>query len=152
MHPLVFVGTYSRRGSEGIYVFRVDPETGALTQIGSAPAENPSNLALSPDGRFLYAVNELSEYEGQPGGAASAFEIDPPTGNLTFLNRQPVLGAGPCHGMVDPSGRWLVTANYGGGSHTILQIGDDGRLKPSIRTFRQGLEERKRPGLRRTPT
>ncbi|HEX5322350.1 MAG TPA: lactonase family protein [Capsulimonadaceae bacterium] len=134
MQSLVFVGTYSRRSSEGIYVFRVDPDTGALTKIASAPSENPSHLALSSNGRFLYAVNELGEYQGQPGGAASAFAVDKDTGKLTFLNQQAVLGSAPCHALVDPTGKWFVTANYAGGSHSILPIQADGQLGP-VRTL-----------------
>lgn len=125
---LVFVGTYSRRGSEGVYAFGVDDQTGALTPVATARAENPSFLALSPDRRFLYSVNEQNEFEGRPGGGASAFAVNGQTGELALVNQQPIHAAGPCHAEVDPTGRWLATANYTGGSHSILPIGEDGRL------------------------
>jgi 6-phosphogluconolactonase len=141
----IYVGTYSRRGSEGIYVFEVEQDVGALTHIGCAPAEHPSHLALSPDRRFLYAVNELNEFQGQPFGAASAFEIDSATGKLTFLNQQPVQGAGPCHVTVHPTGGWLVTSNYGGGTHSILPIGEDGRLGPLRALIQHGYKSADQP-------
>ena len=67
--PLVFVGTYTQRGSEGIYAFRFDPETGALRATGhTAWVENPSYLALHPEGRLLYATNEVAQFAGQHCG------------------------------------------------------------------------------------
>jgi 6-phosphogluconolactonase len=147
----VYVGTYSKRGSEGIYLFEADPNSGALTHISSAPAVNPSHLALSANGRFLFAVNELNEFQGQPFGAASAFEIDPATGGLSFLNQE-LVNSGPCHALVDPSGRWLVTANYTAGNHNILPIGEGGLLKGDLIMFQHGRQESKRPGLRRVPS
>lgn len=126
--PLVFVGTYSLRGSEGVYVFRLDPATGALDRVGVAASENPSFLALSPDARFLYTANETGEYEGRPGGSVSAFAVEPKAGALRFLNRQAARGLSPCHVATSPAGRWLLVANYGDGTHTVLPIGADGRL------------------------
>lgn len=134
MAYLVFVGTYTRRGSEGIYVFEVEGESGALRLVSCGPCEHPSFLALSPDRRFLYAVNELGNFQGCAGGAASAFAVDWKTGALAPLNQQPVYGEAPCHAAVDPTGRWLVTANYTGGSHSIMPIEEDGRLGP-VRTL-----------------
>jgi 6-phosphogluconolactonase len=128
MPDWVFVGTYTRRGSEGIYAFQVEPETGDLTQISCAPCEHPSFITLSPDQRFLYAVNELGKFREHDGGGASAFAVDWETGALSLLNDQPVHGADPCHAQVDPTGHWLVTANYTGGSHSVLPIEEDGRL------------------------
>lgn len=134
MADRVFVGTYTRRGSEGIYVFQADRQTGELTKLGCAPCEHPSFITFSPDRRCLYAVNETGEFRGQRGGGASAFAVDGATGALTFLNEQPVYGAAPCHAQVDPSGRWLATANYSGGSHSLLPIEAGGRLR-GIRTL-----------------
>ncbi|MER3404185.1 MAG: 6-phosphogluconolactonase, partial [Chloroflexota bacterium] len=92
---LVYVGTFSRtaphgRGrAEGIYVCRMDPASGALSLVHTvADVPNPSFLALHPSGRYLYAVNAVPEIDGHPGGAVSAFVIDPDTGALAFLNRQ----------------------------------------------------------------
>lgn len=125
---LVFVGTYSLRGSVGVYTFRLDAATGALTQVGATPSENPSFLALASESRFLYAANEIGEYGERPGGAVSAFAVDKNTGTLLPLNRQAARGLSPCHVTTSPAGRWLLVANYGDGTHTVLPIERDGRL------------------------
>lgn len=119
----VYVGTYTRRGSEGIYVFHYDPASGALSPLSTATGiQNPSFLAIDPQRRYLYAVNEAG------GGAVSAFAIDPATGGLTPLNRQSSHGDGPCHLTVDPTGQYVLAANYSSGSVCVLPIGEGGAL------------------------
>ncbi len=72
----LFVGTYTSTGkSEGIYLYGMNPETGALERIKSFKSVNPSFLAIDRSKRFLYAVNEVGEYAGKPGGGVSAFAI-----------------------------------------------------------------------------
>jgi 6-phosphogluconolactonase len=125
----VYIGTYTQRGSEGIYALRLDLASGSLTPEGlAAKAENPSFLAIHPSGRFLYAVGELGDFAGQRSGAVSAFSIDPSSGRLALLNQKPSHGAGPCHLVVDRAGRHVLVANYGGGSIACLRIEADGRL------------------------
>jgi 6-phosphogluconolactonase len=134
---MVYVGTYTDGTSKGIYRFSLDLETGrASAPVLAGEARNPSFLALHPSGRFLYAVSEVSDFGGARSGAVIAFAIDPKTGNLTRLNEQSSEGAGPCHLVVDKSGRNLLVANYGGGTVAVLGIAADGRLKPasSVRT------------------
>ena len=127
--PLVFFGTYTGAKSKGIYVSRIDPATGRLTAPElAAESVNPSFLAVHPNRRFLYAVNELGEYNGKPGGAVSAFAIDARAGKLTLLNQQSSGGGGPCHLVVDKAGRNVLVANYGGGSVAVLPIQEGGRL------------------------
>lgn len=126
---LVYVGTYTSRGSEGIYAYRYDPLSGGLSPLGVvARTENPTFLAISPNKKYLYAANEVTELDGQPGGAISAFSIDPDTGALTFLNRQPSCGTGTCHVTVDKTGKYVLAANYSSGSASILPIREDGWL------------------------
>ena len=127
---LAYVGTYTTDGrSEGIYRLRLDTETGALRLDGvAAKAANPSYLALHPNGRVLYAVNELSEFGGEPTGAVSAFGIDRASGALTLLNQQPSHGKAPCYVSVDRGGRVVLVANYGGGSITTIPVRRDGGL------------------------
>lgn len=126
---LVYVGTYTRGKSEGIYVYRMDASSGAL-QFASKTAgvSNPSFLAIHPQRCYLYAVSEVSESAGKPSGAVAAFKIDPETGELTRLNQQPSHGAGPCHLSVDKTGQFVLVANYAGGSVAVLPIQDDGQL------------------------
>jgi 6-phosphogluconolactonase len=128
----VYVGTYTDGTSRGIYRFTFDPSTGAMTAPAVAvETKNPSFLALHPSGRFLYAVGEVSSFEGAKSGAVSAFAIDARTGNLSLLNQQPSEGTGPCHLVVDKTGRNVLVANYGGGNVAVLPVGPDGRLKPA---------------------
>jgi 6-phosphogluconolactonase len=126
---LVYVGTYTEKASKGIYAYRFDPAADRLTSLGlAAETVNPSFLAVEPTRRFLYAVNEISQYEGRSSGGVSAFAIAPGTGKLTLLNEVPSGGAGPCHLAVDRTGRYVLVANYGGGSLAVFPILKDGRL------------------------
>lgn len=128
----LYVGTYTSGKSEGIYVYRMNSVSGELVHFNSFKSINPSFLTIDKNERYLYAVNEVSEFEGKPGGAVSAFAIDPATGNLKFLNQQPSLGADPCYLTVDRKSKNLLVANYTGGSVAVLPIQDDGRLRPGI--------------------
>ena len=121
----LYVGTYTSGRSEGIYVYRMDQSTGALTQVSSIKSENPSFVALDPSKRFLYAVNETAN------GAVSAFKIDPVNHELTALNQQPSEGADPCHAMVDGQRKCVLVANYTGGNVAVLPIQRDGSLGAS---------------------
>jgi len=126
---LVYIGTYTRGASKGIYAYRLDLASGSLAPMGlAAETANPSFLAVHPNRRFLYAVGEMNEFGGQKGGAVSAFSVDRATGKLTLLNQQSSGGAGPCHLVVDRSGRFVLVANYGGGSISALPVSGDGRL------------------------
>jgi 6-phosphogluconolactonase len=126
---LVYIGTYTQKESKGIYAYRFDAATDRLTSLGlAAESANPSFLAVDPSRRFLYAVNEVSQYEGRSSGGVSAFAIAPGSGKLTLLNEVPSGGAGPCHLSVDKTGKYVLVANYEGGSLAVFPILKDGRL------------------------
>jgi 6-phosphogluconolactonase len=126
---MMFVGTYTKGQSEGIYGFRFDPVSGVLVPAGlAARSDQPSFLVQHPNGRYLYAVNEVEEFEGERTGSVSAFEIHAGSGRLEPLNRQPSGGGAPCHLTVDPGGRFVLVAKYAGGSVAVLPIGQGGRL------------------------
>jgi 6-phosphogluconolactonase len=129
----VYVGTYTGAASRGIYLLEFDGSSGRWVSdpVLAGPSENPSFLALHPNGRFLYAVNELQTFQGKPTGAVSAFAIDPATGRLTLLNRQPSEGTDPCYIVVDSAGRNVLVANYTSGSVAVLPLATDGRLRPA---------------------
>ncbi len=126
----VWVGTYTDGRSRGIYRFQFDPGSGAATTpVLAAESENPSFLALHPNGRVLYAVNEIASFGSAPTGAVSAFAIDEERGTLTVLGRQPSGGADPCHLAVDGEGRNVLVANYTSGTVAVLPLAADGRLR-----------------------
>jgi len=131
---LFYVGTYTNEGSpgstsKGIYAYRFDAATGKATSLGlAAETVNPSFVAISPNGRFLFAVNELQKYQGPNSGGVSAFSIDQATGKLTFLNEVASRGADPCYIIVDKAGKHVLVANYTGGSVAVFPILADGKL------------------------
>ena len=127
----VYLGTYTESGStsKGIYVYRFDAESAKLTSIGlAAQTTNPSFLAVHPNRRFVYAVNEVGDYKGKKSGAVSAFSIDRTTGKLTLLNQVGSGGADPCYITVDNTGKYVLVANYTGGSISTFPILADGQL------------------------
>jgi 6-phosphogluconolactonase len=128
---LVYIGTYTNPGkSKGIYVSRLDPQTGALSPAElAAESASPSFLAIHPTEKFLYAVNETNTFGGRPTGGVSGFAIDRTTGLLRALGEQSSEGPGPAHLSVDRDGHNVLVANYGGGSVVVLPIAKDGRLK-----------------------
>jgi 6-phosphogluconolactonase len=128
----LYVGTYTSGKSEGIYGYRMDQATGALTRFNAFKSVNPSFLAIDQSKRYLYAVNEVDEYAGKPGGGVSAFAIDRASGNLRLLNEQATQGADPCYLTIDRKKRTLLVANYTGGSIAVLPIRSDGTLAPLI--------------------
>jgi 6-phosphogluconolactonase len=144
--PLIaYVGTYSfplpisRPGVDfpagngrGIHLFQVDRATGALSPHGVFElATSPNCLALDPSGTHLYSTNEMEKLQENEPGSISSFAIDRSTGQLTLLNTVSSGGPGPAHLSVHPSGRFVLVANYFGGSVEVLPILPDGRLGPA---------------------
>jgi 6-phosphogluconolactonase len=127
---LVYVGTYTtKQESKGIYAFNFDPATGEFTPIGlAAETTDPSFVAVHPNGKYLYAVNEVGDFNGQKSGAISSFEIDRKSGKLKLLNQVSTHGAGPCFVSLDKDGRFVLVANYDGGSVATFEIEPDGSL------------------------
>jgi 6-phosphogluconolactonase (cycloisomerase 2 family) len=113
----------------GIHVFQVNRATGAMTPDGIyETGTSPSCLALNATGTRLYCANETARVGKGKGGTVSAFSIDRVDGHLTLLNTVGSGGAGPTYVSIHPSGRFMLVANYFGGSVAVLPIGPDGRL------------------------
>ncbi len=128
---LVYVGTYTQTGrSAGIYVYRYERPSGRLTLLHTTEETDPSFLAFDPRQRYLFAVSETQQYEGEASGSVVSFAIDQQTGALQRLSRQATGGGDPCHLTTDPSGRFLLVANHEAGNIAVLPIGADGRLAP----------------------
>jgi 6-phosphogluconolactonase len=127
---IAYVGTYTTKTtSKGIYAYRFDAEKGQLTSIGlAAETTDPSFLAVHPNGKYLYAVNEIGNFNGGTSGAVSAFAIDAKTGALKFLNQVATRGAGPCYVSLDKNGEFVLVANYDSGSIASFPVQSDGSL------------------------
>src|SRR6476646_560817 len=110
---VIYIGTYTGPESKGIYAFKFDDGSGALTPVGLvAETPSPSFLESSADGRFVYAVNEVGMFAGERSGSVTAFSVDRATSKLTALNTVSSRGESPCHLMLDKTGRFLAVANY----------------------------------------
>ncbi len=127
---LLYVGTYTEAGRhDGVHLVRMDHRTGTLRSVGVADVgPNPSFLAIHPNGRVLYAVNEVTEMGGRATGAVGAFTIARDSGQLTRLGEQPSEGAAPCYVSLDRTARLALVANYVSGTIAVLPIDSDGTL------------------------
>ncbi len=140
---LAYVGTFSSPlrdtlptqvdlppgNGRGIHLFEVDRATGAMKEAGVYElGTSPSCLAVNATGTRLYSANETDRVGEAKDGTVSAFEINRENGQLTLLNTVSSGGAGPTYISIHPSGRFLLVANYFGGSVSVLPIQTDGRL------------------------
>lgn len=132
-----FAGTYddapgANGNGEGIYRFRFNARTGELRdRTLAARTPNPSWIAIHPSRRLLYCVNEVSNFEGR-FGSVSAFALNPETGQLHALNAVSSRGAGPAYLSIGPRGRFVLVANYVGGSIAVLPILPSGALSQAV--------------------
>lgn len=126
---LMYVGTYTSGKSEGIYLYRFSLVDGSLRRVGvTGGVSNPSYLTLDRARRYLYAVEETEEFEGEKSGAVSAFALDRREGSLRFINRQASKGGAPCYITADAAGRFVLVANYVGGNVAVLPVSKGGGL------------------------
>lgn len=135
---LMYVGTYTKREphvdgkAEGLYQLLMDPTTGQLQLQGvTKDVVNPSFFAISPNRKYLYAVNEVGT-DLAPEGWITSFRIDPDVPRPILLNRHTSKGQSPCHIVVEQTGRYALVANYGGGVVAMLPIREDGKLRSSV--------------------
>ena len=132
-----YVGTYSRPlifgtgevfegKGKGIHTYLFDMEKGTLMEEG-APAEtaNPSFVELSADQKLLYAVNELTTFEGKKGGALNIYRREK-NGELTLLSQKATGGEDPCHVVTDRERKMVLVSNYSGGSLAVWPLDKDG--------------------------
>ena len=134
---LMYVGTYTRETSAGIYAYRFDLASGQTRPIGLvSEVRDPSFLAIHPGGRYLYAVTESDDFDNDGSGSVSSFAIDLNSGNVRKLNEVSSRGGWPCHLSIDSSGRMLIVANYKGGSVASFAVNPDGTLGTASSFFR----------------
>jgi 6-phosphogluconolactonase (cycloisomerase 2 family) len=146
MPRFAYVGCYTRNApggssgrvkATGISVMAVEPGTGALSLLGSAPSDNPSFLALHPNGQVLYAINEIRDFEGRETGSIEAWRVDERSGALELINREPLSGPIPAHLAVTPDGGHVVVALYVGAAFDVLPLDAAGRLGKVAHSLRQ---------------
>lgn len=127
----LLVGTYTNgNASEGIYVYDFDDTSGQMTEVfHTNHVINPSYMALSANGKFLYAVNENTDDTTK--GMISAFGFNGKTGEINFLNTQPTNGSAPCYVAIDSLGKNVAEANYNGGNFSIFKTDTSGKLWPA---------------------
>jgi 6-phosphogluconolactonase len=117
----------------GIYFCRLDTKSGEIIlRVETRGIDNPAFLAIDNSNRFLFAVNEVSEINGNPGGSVSSFSIDPGNGRLSFINLQPTLGESPCHISIDRTGKFLLITNYSGGNIIVFPIMEEGTIGKNV--------------------
>ncbi len=136
---LAYIGTYTGHAvhgaaghGEGIVMVRLDLATGTLDILQTTPAPSPSWIALDPQRRFLYAVNEIDDFGDAKHGSVTAYGIAPGSGALTQINAVSSQGAGPAQASVHPSGRFVLVSNYGGGNVAVLPVRADGGLGDGV--------------------
>jgi 6-phosphogluconolactonase len=134
---LAYAGAYgsprgpqdSKGNLQGVYLFEMNPATGELSPREQvSDVSSPAWLAFDPTKTHLYVANEIANFQGTMSGSVSAFTIDRSNGRLALLNAVSSQGAGPAHLSVHPSGRYVLVANYGGGSVAVLPIRSNGEL------------------------
>lgn len=125
-HYLI-VGTYDSPQSEGVYVYTFNSNNGTAKEVSHIKTSNPSFIAISPNKKYVYAVEEIAPESGK-GGDIAAFSFNAEKGSLTFLNRQLSGGDHPCHVEMDKTGKWIFASNYTSGSLSVLPVNDNGTL------------------------
>jgi 6-phosphogluconolactonase len=129
----LLVGTYTGRGSKGIYVYRFNAATGEAEWVSNTDTVvNPSYLAIASGQPVVYAVNET---HGNNPGKVSAFAFDKEKGRLRFINQQLSGGDDPCYVSVDKNNKWVLVGNYSGGNLSVLPVGQNGALGPAAQTI-----------------
>jgi len=136
---LLYIGTYTEKESHvagkatGIYIYELDMTTGALNYIGISPATtNPSYIDISPEGNWLYAVNETGSNEAGSSGSVSAFRLINHGKGLEFINKVSSAGNYPCYIQVDKTGKYVMAANYGSGTVALFTIETNGKLGNAV--------------------
>jgi 6-phosphogluconolactonase len=127
----LYIGTYTRATSEGIYVYQFNSKTGDLKPISITKGTNPSFLAISPDQHFLFSL------AGNKADSVKAYNIEKPSHQLKLINAQSLAESfGACHLEVDKTGRWLIVGNYLSGSISVLPIRSDGMIDAVTQTIK----------------
>jgi 6-phosphogluconolactonase len=147
--PYLIVGTYTSGKSEGVYVYQFDSKKAESKLMDSAKTSNPSFIAISPDKKFVYAVNEDADSTMKSGGGVSSFSFNKKSGKLTFINNQSSGGSHPCYVTIDNTGKWLFAGNYSSGNFSLYPINENGNIgiaKNNVQHFGKGSNTQRQEG------
>lgn len=126
---ILYIGTYSQGGSEGVYVVEMDREAKSSKILQTVhDKESPTFVAVHPNQHYLYVAYRGGQDKGDKHGTIAAYRIDQKTGKIAALNSYSSMGEGPCHISVDPTGRMLFVSNYRGGNLAAFRLNKDGSL------------------------
>ncbi len=124
----MLIGSYTSGKNEGIHVYKFNAQRGFATLVSKVPgAENVSYMVVSPDQKFVYAVNEHKGKQGE----ISAYSFDKTKGELRLLNKQ-TTGDAPCYITIDSTGKFIVVAEYGSGAISVYKTNADGSLSARV--------------------
>ncbi|KIL34957.1 hypothetical protein SD71_16530 [Cohnella kolymensis] len=133
----IWVGAYAQQDEVGLTRLQLDSETGVLTeQAAFTGIENPSFITGNRSGQHLYAVSEVEEADGQPGGRMFTFELRDHGTALHAVRALPTLGEAPCFIMMDTDEKWLAVSNYNGSSVVLYPVSPDGIPAKASTRFR----------------
>ena len=132
----LIIGTYDSPKSEGIYVYNFDNINGSAKEVSHVKTPNPSYITISPNKKYLYAVNENADINGK-GGTVTSFVFDKKIGTLTKINTQSSEGNDPCYITIDKTGKWVVIGNYSSGNFAVLPVNEKGELQQATQIIQQ---------------
>jgi len=131
----LLVGTYDSPKSEGIYVYSFNKTAGNAEEISHLKTSNPSFLTVSPNYKYVFAVNENADSTGK-GGRVTSIRFNNKSGKLSQINIQSSQGDHPCYITIDKTGKWIVVGNYTSGSLSVFPVNPDGSLGKASQVFK----------------
>ena len=136
--PYLIIGTYTSSKSEGIYVYDFNTVTAENNLISVAKTSNPSYIAVSPNKKTVYAVNENADTIGSvAGGSVTAFSFNAVDGKLTPMDTHPSGGTNPCYVSVDKTGKWVFAGNYSSGTLSVFPVATNGNIAAASQVIAQ---------------
>lgn len=127
----LYIGTYTDGESKGIYLYKMNSTSGELEFVSITENNNPSFLTIDQNNKFLFAVNEVADFDTNKSGSISSFKIDAKTKELKFVNKATTAGAHPCFVTINNSGEFVLAANYTGGNVSVIPTNNGVLLNPS---------------------
>jgi len=137
LKEVLYIGTYSLRNSQGIYVYEFNRESATFTLKQTfADLRDPGFLELHPSGKYLYSVSNKTDDKGNRVDFVTAFAIDKTDGTLDLINQVPAYGKGACHVHTDKSGAFVYISFYSSGNLSVFRVNTDGSIGDSVQTIK----------------